>query len=190
MIWAEGYVMIPRALFRSAMWHALTAEQRSVVVALWALANFRAGGFQYGSERIDVGRGELAHSLAGIAEQAAVSIKVVRTTLRRLQAGSPSDGIGPLAGTRRGTTSGRGPRIVSLLQYEPSRPGADAPGTVKGKASGTAGARPGHNRGTERIRESGNQGRRGRNASTRKPVGSAPASRPEKFLDGGDHAFP
>ena len=73
-LWDGGKLILPRALFRSALWRRLTPEQRSVVMAMWVLANYTDSGFAYGPERVDVERGELAHSLDTIAQEAGVSI--------------------------------------------------------------------------------------------------------------------
>ncbi|WP_242352408.1 hypothetical protein [Anaeromyxobacter sp. SG64] len=119
--------------------------------ALYRLANYRPGRLASGAV-VEVG--QVACSLSRIAQEAGTSIKVVRTTLRRLAAGSDRDGLGPLAVVPEGTDAGTRTRLITLLHYPRSRLTCDATGTAAGTEAGTeAGtirARSGHDRGTDR----------------------------------------
>jgi hypothetical protein len=137
----RGFVTLQRQVQSSPVWLSLTGEQRSVFISLLLLANWVPGRFMYGTEWVEVDRGELAHSLETIAKHAAVSIKVVRTAIAKLLAGH-------VLGTRAGTPSGKGPRVLRVLNYNAHQSVGDDEGTPKGTATGTAGARHGHSTGT------------------------------------------
>jgi len=133
----HGFIVIQRRVQSSAIWRSLTGEQRSVFLSLLLLANWGEDRFMYGTEWVEVGRGELAHSLETIAEHAAVSVKVVRTTVAKLIAGQ-------VLSARMGTHLGTGPRVLTVLNYNKHQDMPAEPGT----ATGTTGARLGHGTGT------------------------------------------
>jgi hypothetical protein len=137
----RGFIVVQRQIQSSPLWLSLSGEQRSVFMSILLLANWLPGRFMFGTEWVEVGRGELAHSLETIAKHASVSIKVVRTTLAKLIAGQ-------VLGTRKGTTSGTGPRILIVNNYNKHQSTPEEAGTVFGTPRGTAGARQGHALGT------------------------------------------
>lgn len=140
-----GFVVLHRRIESWPLWRSLRGEQRHVVTTILLLANWGDGTFWYGTTPVKVGRGELAHSLETIAERAAVSIKVVRTVVAKLLA----EGF---LGTRSGTESGTGPRVLIVRNYELYQSITESTGTATGTRAGTAGAQHGHSRGTKRTR--------------------------------------
>ncbi len=145
-----GFLAIHRRLRSSALFRSLSAEQRSVFFMILLLANRKDGRFLDGGDWVVVHRGELAHSLATLAAEAAVSVKVVRTTLKKLMADdSSTGGNGPfLTGRYTGTESGTGLRILRVEKYAEYQDVAGNRGTDLGRPMGTAGARQGHASGT------------------------------------------
>ena len=137
----RGFIVIQRQIQSSPIWLSLTAEQRSVFDSLLLLANWAPGRFMYGTEWVEVGRGELAHSLDTIAKHARVSIKVVRSALSKLVAGH-------VVGTRQGTSSGTGPRVITFFNYNKHQDVGDAAGMGLGMEWGEERARRGHEAGT------------------------------------------
>lgn len=133
--------MIQRQIQSSDIWLSISAEQRSVFMSMLLLANWTPGRFMYGAEWVEVGRGELAHSLDTIAKHAKVSIKVVRSTLTKLIAGH-------VMGTRPGTTRGTGPRVLTFFNYNKHQDVDDAAGTGMGMEPGSERAQGGHDSGT------------------------------------------
>jgi hypothetical protein len=137
----RGFLVIQRQIQSSDVWLSISAEQRSVFMSMLLLANWTPGRFLYGSEWVEVGRGELAHSLETIAKHAKVSIKVVRSTLTKLIAGH-------VVGTRQGTTRGTGPRVLTFFNYNKHQGVDDAAGTGLGMDPGDERAQQGHSTGT------------------------------------------
>jgi hypothetical protein len=147
-IWAEGYLMIPRRLLKSDLWRRLKPEHRSVVTTLWSQVNYVPGAFLYGTQLVQIGRGETAMALTTLADLAGVSVKVVRTTLEHLKLGSPSDGIGPMVSARTVCEKGRRLRVITLLYYDRNREEREANGTRQGADGKRLGASKRHARGT------------------------------------------
>jgi hypothetical protein len=172
----RGFIVVHRRVRSSALYQSLTAEQRSVFYALLLLANWKDGQMRVGEVAETVARGELAHSLATIAKEAKVSIKVVRTTIAKLAVDDRAAGgrgpflverwigsgprvgtyPGTVTGTVPGTETGTGLRVLRVVNYDEYQSVTDdegtAVGTVTGSVKGTRGARDGHDRGTNRTR--------------------------------------
>jgi hypothetical protein len=136
-----GFVVLHRRIGSWPLWRSLRAEQRHVVTTILLLANWAPGSFWYGTTEVKVGRGELAHSLEAIAEAAGTSTKIVRTVVAKLV----SEGF---LGTRPGTESGTGPRVLIVRNYDRYQSPGDETGAPPGTASGTARAQRGHGVGT------------------------------------------
>ena len=172
-----GWVAVHRRLRSSELYRSLTAEQRSVFVTLLLLANWADRPAFLGRTWVTILRGELAHSLVTIAADAAVSVKVVRTTITKLMADdSPAGGRGPFLGERyTGTDKGTGYRILRVLRYDEYQSQAADEGTPMGMP----GARQGHTTGTAGApREQVEQEEQAQQAASR------PASAPwEAFRD-------
>lgn len=146
-----GFVAVHRRLRSSPVFRSLSAPQRSVFLTILLLANWKEGRFLRGGAWIVVHRGELAHSLETIADEAAVSVKVVRTTLAKLMSDdSSTGGNGPfLTGRWTGTEPGRGLRVLRVEKYAEYQDVGGGRGTEPGTEPGTEGAREGHASGTE-----------------------------------------
>jgi hypothetical protein len=136
-----GFIVLHRRIESWPLWESLRGEQRHVVTTILLLANWKTRTFWYGSTPVEVRRGELAHSLEAIASRAGVSTKVARTVVGKLLA----EGF---LGTRPGTESGTGPRILIIRNYERYQSVDATAGTPPGTGSGKARARRGHASGT------------------------------------------
>lgn len=149
-----GFIVIHRRVRSSPLYRSLTAEQRSVFLSILLLANWKPGAILVGDQWHTVHRGELAHSIETIAGEAAVSVKVVRTTLSKFFADDkPAGGRGPFLTERwAGTNEGRPRRILTVVNYDTYQSLADDEDTPAGTTSGSVkvgtGARDGHDRGT------------------------------------------
>jgi hypothetical protein len=128
-----GFIKIHRRIMSWPLYRYMSGEQRIVVIHLVLLANWQPGDFWYAGHKVSIGRGELAHSLQAIAADAGVSVKVVRTAICRLK----SDGF---LTERYPLMSGRGPRIITICNYDQYQTLDEIKGTKK--------ARTGHARGT------------------------------------------
>jgi hypothetical protein len=172
----RGFIVVHRRVRSSALYRSLTAEQRSVFYTLLLLANWKDGQMRVGEVAETVARGELAHSLATIAKEAKVSIKVVRTTISKLAVDDRAAGgrgpflverwigsgprvgtyPGTVTGTVPGTETGTGLRVLRVVNYDEYQSIIDGAGTDEGTETGTAegtrGARQGHGRGTNRTK--------------------------------------
>lgn len=137
----RGFIIIQRRIQSSPIWRSLSGEQRSVFLSILLLANWSEDRFMYGTEWVEVGRGELAHALETIADHAAVSIKVVRTTIKKLLSGH-------VVSERTGTASGRGPRVLTVLNYNRYQDRPDEEGTPTGTPGAQDRAQTGHATGT------------------------------------------
>jgi hypothetical protein len=94
----RGFIPFDRALFESEMLRSFTAQQRAVVLELYGLANWAPRPFFARGERIEVGRGELAHSLRTIAERIPGCTKdVVDGVVSTLQRGGGLEARHPTA---------------------------------------------------------------------------------------------
>lgn len=154
-----GYIKLHRRVLGSPLWRSMSAEQRGVFVELLFLANWKAQQARWKEHWYEVGRGELSHSLATIAKEAATSVKVVRTALRALMSDDrPAGGNGPVITERYpipGTGPGTGPRVLTVVNYCKYQ---DVPGDT-GTGLGKGRARLGHGSGTGGAqREEGEEG--------------------------------
>lgn len=149
----QGFIVIHRKVHSSWLYQSLSAEQRSVFMSLLLLANWREGAVWHAGAWHPVRRGELAHSLATIAEHAAVSVKVVRTALEKMFADdSAAGGNGPFLKTRwTGTAAGTGLRVLTICKYEEYQTVGHEAGTVSGIAPEQNGHAVGHDTGTPRA---------------------------------------
>lgn len=159
-----GFIKLHRKVDSSALWRSLTAEQRAVMVEVLFLANWKPARARWKDQWYEVGRGELSHTLATIAAEARVSVKVVRSTLVALMADdTEAGGNGPFLVEKYpipGTGPGTGPRVLSIVNYAKYQ---DVPEDM-GTGPGTAGARVGHGSGTGGAqREEGEEGKKGKN---------------------------
>lgn len=145
-----GFIVVQRRVRSSRLYRSLTGEQRSVFYTLLILANWKPDAILVGATWHEVKRGELAHKLETIAAEAAVSVKVVRTTLVKLFADDrPAGGRGPFLTERYvGAETGRPKRILTVVNYDEYQDVGQDEGTVPGTIVGTTGARDGHDRGT------------------------------------------
>ncbi|WP_242394835.1 DnaA N-terminal domain-containing protein [Anaeromyxobacter oryzisoli] len=155
-----GWVKLWRRLRSSPLWRSLRADQKGVLATLLLLANWKPGQARWHGRPYEVARGELAHSLEEIAEEAGCTVKVVRTTLVALMADDSEFGGNGAFITERypisGTGPGTGPRVLRIEKYEDFQGGT----TETGTESGTDQARPGHGSGTGRAeREEDQEGK-------------------------------
>lgn len=128
-----GYIKIHRRVRSSPVWQALRADQRWVTVEILLAANWKPSTASWHGRMYEVARGELAHTLATIAERAGVSVKVVRSTVAVLLAGAFLEERYPMPGTGPGT----GPRVLKVLNYEKFQDAPDDDGHGFGHGSGT-----------------------------------------------------
>jgi hypothetical protein len=149
-----GYIKLFRSIESSEDFAGLRADQAWVAVRILQLANFKPAFHSFRGQPIRVGRGELAHTLDTIAKRAHTTIKVVRTTIARLQRTG-------FLGTRTGTVAGTPYRILIVKNYERFQGEDSDTGTAPGTAAGSDRARTGHESGTDRaLREEGEEGKK------------------------------
>lgn len=79
-----GFVAAHHQLWSSPDLTGFRASHLFVFVTVIHLANWKPDHFWVGKHRVEVGRGELAHSLASIAKEARATIREVRTTVDNL----------------------------------------------------------------------------------------------------------
>lgn len=152
-----GFVVLLRQVQSSDLWRSLRADQRGVFVQLLLLANWKPRKARWKDQWYEVGRGELAHTLATIAEESAASVKVVRTTLEALMADDrPAGGNGPAVTERYpvpGTGPGTGPRVLTIVNYDRFQSVPEDAGTGPGTEPARVGHRPGTDRAEREPRE-------------------------------------
>lgn len=167
-----GYVKLFRSIESSEDFAGLRADQAWVAVRILQLANFKPAFHSFRGHPIRVERGELAHTLETIAARAHTTIKVVRTTIARLQRTG-------FLGTRTGTVAGTPYRILIVKNYERFQGEDSGEGTAAGTAAGSDRARTGHESGTDRaLREEGEEGKKETLALA--PLGAPPKAAKEK----------
>jgi hypothetical protein len=147
------------------------------------LANWKDGAVLYAGRWHPVRRGELAHSLETIAEEAAVSAKVVRSAVKKfLIDDTQTGGNGPFISVRwTGTKEGTGLRILTVRNYERWQDPRTYEGTAQGTPEGEARARLGHGSGTAGApREEGEEVEEGKKeaAAGPLPIGRLPSALP------------
>lgn len=106
-----GFIKLHRRLRSWPLWRSMTANQRMVWIEILMLANWADDEFWYGTTRVTVKRGQLAHSEDAIAKGAKVGRQIVRDTIAKL--------IAEGAITREKTLQGnQSPHIITVVNYE------------------------------------------------------------------------
>jgi hypothetical protein len=126
-----GFVAFHRRMLSSPELLDFRHEQLWVFVVIISLANWRPGSFTLGGRTVDVGRGQLAHSVETIAKVARVSVKTARTTIEKLIS------RGQMSGTDLGTRSGRRVRVLTIVNYSKYQDVAETSGRRSGTDIGT-----------------------------------------------------
>lgn len=171
-----GFIVVWRRVQSSPLFLSLTAPQRSVLLSVLLLANWKDRQTMVAGRWETIRRGELLQSLEAISRHAKVSVKVVRTTVAKLFADDrPAGGRGPFLterwiglgrevgsesgiaeGTVPGTATGTPLRVLTIVNYDEYQSIIDGEGTGAGTSSecvkGTPGAQQGHARGTSRTK--------------------------------------
>lgn len=132
-----GFIKLHRQLLSSPVWIALRGDQRAVLVEILFRANWKALPAAWHGRVYEVGRGELSHTLATLAEGAGVTVKVVRSTIEALLR---DHGNGAFLSERypiSGTGPGTGPRVLKVLNYDKFQDVPDEKGHGVGHGPGT-----------------------------------------------------
>lgn len=133
----EGWITLHRKLLRSPVWRSLTEGQRCAFVAMLLLANYSPTKARWRDKWYPVGRGELSHSLETIADEACVSVKVVRSTIAALISDGTMIEKYPILGTGPGT----GPRALTFVNYSQYQDTSPQEGTDMGTGRARVGQR-------------------------------------------------
>jgi len=80
----DGAVLIARAILNSSLW-TMRNEDRILAITLISLANWRDRKWFDGEKDMVIRRGQLVRSLEQLAEAAQISLRNVRTSLKRLE---------------------------------------------------------------------------------------------------------
>ena len=97
----DGAVLIARAILRSPIWR-MRPEDCKVAITLIALVNHAPGRWFDGFGHVNIEKGQLIRSREKLAEDCKLSIQVLRSCLKRLEAELDQDGIPFL--TRKSTS--------------------------------------------------------------------------------------
>ncbi len=129
----RGFIVIQRQIQSSPIWLSLRGDQRMVLLSILLLANWTPGRARWKGRWYEVRRGELADTMANIAEHANTSLAVVRSTVDALL-GDDTDvgGNGPFLAQRypiSNTGPSTGPRVLTVVNYNKYQDVEDAPNT-------------------------------------------------------------
>lgn len=161
-----GYIKLHRRLKSWPLWRSMSPLQRMVWLEMLFAANWKDDVLWYGTKRIEVKRGQLAHSEAELARRAEVGRKVVRDTIAKLLA------EGAIS-REPGLPEGQCPHITTILNYDRYQGNDDDEGPAKGQG----GAKLGPSSGPARaLREEWEEGKKEERAPEDKPP--APAAEP------------
>lgn len=146
-----GFIKLHRRIRSWPLWQSMTAPEQRVWIELLLCANWKDGEFWYGSHRIPVLRGQLAHSEAEIAKLAKVGRKVVRAAIAKLQ----TEGA---IGREKAPLEGQAPHVITIRNYEKYQGYDDGEGPAEGQGRAKAGPSEGQGRA---LREEGEEGEEG-----------------------------
>ena len=159
-----GFIYLHRQTWSSPDLADFKGQHLAVFFTVLHLANWKPGFFWVGTERVEVGRGELAHSIKTIAREARVSLKVARATLDKLLGRK-------ILEAKKGTQEGTGIRVLRVCNYEKYQTSTPTDGTQEG----TPRARVGHGEGTPRAQiEEGEERKKGKKKETTAPEAPLP----------------
>jgi hypothetical protein len=154
MIQPVGYFKIWRELFSKPIWLNSTPEQKTILITLIAMANFREKKWEWEGKPFKCQPGQFITSLASIAKECGkgVAIKNVRTALERFEK------LGFLA--NQSTKTGR---LITILNWEMYQGDDEQGGKASGKDRAKTGQRPGNQRAPK---EEGKEGKEGNNTTS------------------------
>lgn len=168
-----GFIKLHRRILSSPDLTGFRGEHFAVFVQLLFLANWKPGHFWVGKYRVDVDRGELAHSLQQIAKEANTSVRVVRTTIDNLLA----RGVLTVRNDTPTATRVRVLRVVNYRKYQ------DAPNDSD-TTSDTKATQQRHDADTTPTPiEEGEEGEAGKRETLRLAPLDAPPSKPRAKTD-------
>ena len=143
-----GFITLHHQFWTSPDLTGLQGPHLFAFITILHLANWKDSYFWDGPTRIDVKRGELAHSIPKIAKEARVTPKQVRTTLDNLIARG-------VISVSNGTQTGTRVRVLRVVNYDRFQGVPDRGGTVSGR---------------ERADSGQGEGREGAPSEPREPV--------------------
>ena len=146
MIQPVGYFKIWRELFNKPIWLNSTPEQKTILITLLAMANFKEKKWEWQGKPFECQPGQFITSLANIAKECGkgVAIKNVRTAIERFE------NLEFLA--NESTKTGR---LITVLNWEDYQGDIDEGGKDTGKDRAKTGQRPGKQ---QAPREEGKEG--------------------------------
>jgi DnaD/phage-associated family protein len=134
LIQPVGYFKIWRELFSKPIWLNSTPEQKTILLTLLAMANFREKKWEWQGKPYECQPGQFITSLASIAKECGkgVAIKNVRTALDRFEK------LEFLA-----NQSAKTGRLITILNWELYQGDEEQGGKATGKDRAKTGQRPG-----------------------------------------------
>jgi hypothetical protein len=168
-----GYIKLHRQVHSWPLWRSMTANQRMVWVELLFLANWKDDSFWYGTHRIEVKRGQLAHSEGVIAKSARVGRKVVRDAIEKLQA----EGA---VRREKAQVEGQGPYLITIVNYDKYQASDAQEGQVLGQGRARVGPGEGQGRALREEGEEGEEGKETTLAAAVAPLALVPEEAPRK----------
>ena len=127
-----GFITLHHQFWTSPDLTGMRAEHHFVFITILHLANWKDTYFWDVPRRIDVRRGELAHSIQRIAKEARATPKQVRTTIDNLLARGVLSHLG-------GTDTGTRVRVLRVVNYEKFQGIPARSGTANGKEPAKSG---------------------------------------------------
>jgi DNA replication protein DnaD len=134
LIQPVGYFKIWRELFSKPIWQNSTPEQKTILITLLAMANFREKKWEWQGKPFECQPGQFITSLDSIAKESGkgVAIKNVRTALERFEK------LEFLA--NESTKTGR---LITILNWELYQGDVEEGGKAPGIEQAKTGQRPG-----------------------------------------------
>jgi len=121
-----GFILLHRKLLDSQMWEDMTADQRSLMIRLLLLANWKPSVIRWGGADRLLNRGQVLVSLRRLAEYEGCSYKTARSTIEKLMQG------GALTAEKRAHCG----TILTWLNYEKYQDFEEAEGRIEGTIEG------------------------------------------------------
>ena len=108
----DGWLRLHRELINKPIWLNSTPEQKTILITLLSMANFKDNEWEWNGNKFNVSKGQLVTSLDGIVKHCGIGVTIqnVRTALKRFEK------LGFL--TNESTKSGRLITIVNWSVYQ------------------------------------------------------------------------
>lgn len=179
-----GFIKLHRRIQSWPLWRAMSPLQRMVWLEMLFAANWKDDVLWYGTRRIEVRRGQLAHSEAELARRAEVGRKVVRDTIAKLLA------EGAIR-RERGLTEGQCPHLITIVNYDKYQGNDDDEGPAEGQGRAKVGPSSGPARALREEEEEEEEGKnKKKKQKPRAEPEEAPASAPPPLSLAPDAAVP